>query len=272
MELSCAICLEKPLIPVRFRCFHPGFEKNCDSFSVVCARCADAYLEFDPFVRRAVNNKKCMYCDVHCDIAALKREECYEKQYLLMKMDPASYTCPQCSEFEGVQLDLDAHMCNECPLRLVECAQCPFSCPAREMEYHKKECEGHFQCRFCRKSLPLRQEEHHMTDRHHQTRCRFCRAWIAARNMKSHLQFRCIYEENCFLCNQKVHASKIYNHYMTHYRMLNQEIDRINALIQFLDARKACIPSRLYQHEKRHYQHSIKKRIDYLVKIEKDYL
>lgn len=178
MEVECSICKDHVRVPVRFRCFPCSNKQNgtssCNSVLRVCMTCARDYLQLNEPRNNRDRWKKCLVCDCETTPVTLNAQMAYEKDFLLMSLDPRKdLDCPydDC-DFQGGQNELDRHLRDDCHHRLKYCHDCRRFYVFQNYEKHMIFCKGWQICGLCEMAVRNRNLTKHLRERHKAIRYR----------------------------------------------------------------------------------------------------
>lgn len=192
----CVICHDKPLFPVRFKCFPcsmvPSSKRHCSTLTMVCMHCADRYLELDKKPEERSLRKRCIFCDKTVDPLMLRKEMAYEILHTIMDLDDQVYPCSHGGcDFEGSHLDLLDHVRVQCEYRTVQCTECSTEYPLVLEELHKISHPCHTTCTVCNELVPTSRFPQHMEDDHaHYVHCSVCEEYIFQFSYGFHMKER----------------------------------------------------------------------------------
>ena len=260
----CTICHEKPLYPVRFRCFpcssvNPE-KRNCSTLTMVCMHCADRYLELDKKPEERSLTKRCLFCDKTVDPLTLTRDTAYEILHHVMDLDEQTYTCTHMGCFyEGSHLDMLDHSRGECEYRMVQCPECSVAYQAVFEDMHKMTSPCHTTCTVCDEHVPTHrypqhmEDDHahyvqcgecndyvfqfsygfHMKDKHDARECRYCAKWVCDRHGGTDHLEKCEGIMECPLCEGPFLPPKqVATHFEQHAATTRSLVEKYEGLLQ----------------------------------------
>lgn len=221
--ITCTICLEPPVIPVRLKCFPCGAskqgERSCDSITRVCLTCAVGFLQLqEPPEKRAIN-KKCLTCAKSCRPSTLMNMNmAFEKDFLLMSLDGEHrFKCPgwEVCNFEGNHNEVERHFSSHCARGFEYCRHCRHYIFRGDGD-HKKSCPLFVRCRVCDIHLSVDDTHSHYRDTHGKEFCPSCVAWYdLTHNHRLHCPLRPV---ECRECHQKIPHLKRREHWEEHIK------------------------------------------------------
>lgn len=230
--IDCLICHESVKIPVRFRCFSccGGSDKETDCYSIVrvCMHCADGYLELHTVQSKRARTRKCLLCDAVAHPRNIRAAtEAYEKDFLIMSLDPRPHACPRGCSFVGIQCDLNRHMNEKCPLRMIQCPLqgCGWYQWGEEAA-HRYDCVAYTPCTMCTSAVPKDEFEEHLKTNHQIVKCRYCTNMFKEDNVAQHGEI-CIHRPiDCPVCESRMQICIMDAHLMNHIRTLRNRMHK----------------------------------------------
>lgn len=187
---TCAICLERVVLPVHFTCFHSTqTQSTCSIMNCVCKMCAINYLgllmDFPP------SEKKCLYCPATCKNLHDRSYRYFQFNYPLIRVDTEKQRCiwEGCS-WEGTHEDLVSHQAI-CVYRKVRCHYCRKVFVNKNVDNHMENCPYYERCRECNQMQKSQDMKKHMNEIHRKTFCTWCEDWIDLDRFHDHKTTQC---------------------------------------------------------------------------------
>jgi len=237
--VQCPICLEQARVPVRFTCFPCTREKrlmntrpSCNSITRVCLLCAREYLQLNTTRNDRVPTRKCLLCSSTCHPSRLNASSAYEKDYLLMELDPSTLTCHRCS-FVGTHHELDEHYSRSCPERMEYCFPCRNYFKHNDND-HKDICPNYIFCDSCGDYFHADKFEMHVQRAHEKQFCLTCNQWFDL--VDDHASATCPYRfVRCSLCYTTIFYQDRQDHFDAHTRGYERIVQDTRSVLTHLE-------------------------------------
>jgi len=231
-ETICMICQESVRVPVRFMfpCKNDSGDLSCNSIQRYCLPCARGYLGLDKLIDDRDLSVKCPLCPATLDPRRLTPARAFEKDFLLMEIDPKSdYPCFWECGFVGRQRDLEKHILNDCQYRIMSCELCMETYSASEESTHRAVCRQRVFCAMCDDYIPSNGFMTHMYEEHQLICCDHCHTLAFIDDMSSHLDVCPSRPVQCVYCGECFTASTYQNHLLYHIRSLRVRLHQLKS-------------------------------------------
>lgn len=253
--MMCDICHDACCIPVRITCF-PCFDPadlHCHAIKRFCEACVRTYLQLNrPLGHRSTTPCKCLYCPSTVDLNTLDEDtvEIYEKDFLLMSMDPGtSYPCDDSAcPFKGSQIDLNRHHAT-CEYRPHPCPGCTEHVHPRNVLAHIRSCPGYEECPRCHQFVYRDDMASHLSHIHAMAMCDQCHHPIPIANMNVHAYEECPERQvMCEMCDDYVLHRFLRRHRVDHLSVYRQRETSMLHDLSLLRAVTRRLESQLLHH------------------------